>query len=1111
MSDLPLWCQLIYDDLANTRYKSIDPKRRHYDHHAWKWKYRSVFSYYRRDLRNFADYWMKQHTATQATGSDDEVAEWEQEHLLTEGQPKLSLFPANGKNIGQVIKTYHHAGLHRVFPIDIDCKDSPEVAAAMARDLCYFLDDIGTEYHLFFSGKKGYHVEIEVSQFTTVNAAFLSGDEWVLIPATKVAATRIASLAGVEIDTSVYRRHQKWRRCGCPREGGRHKIWLDDASTLRHWQKFPALSKDERAYNRRPPELGYNDTNDVLNRVWERSVELVQSEPPVRVFASGHLPKGRGGYIDYEDDSIRSLCAAVERQSRYVKPMGTYKMVQCPAPGHRDRDPSAILNQNGVVTCLKCGKFSPGQVAGFVGISLTVEGTQKPPQEELDGGLERPPDKEWNAMSLRQRTRWYEVYKKTKVDSDPSDIDEMRSELGEALDDVIANGDSAFVRASVGLGKSHSTRVKIVEQGLNVLWLAPTHELLEEAAEHFQKLGSTGHRHLKKFDDVAPKCHDVPMSTGSYMDGDDKRRLLGERTSTPSRADEIEFRQGEMGLTRGSVCGTCPRNHRSESYDPNHPLGRCPFIEHVEQFFDDDGEPTLLDIFTGAGNQKIYLMPTAHVGLSTLDKVMDNVDLVVIDEAAHDWISPVTSFEKSELQRLVTPEFMDIEVWQHPHTNEIFTFRDLWNAIWKKGTWSVFQLFKQSFTDVLDMVPAQQMGPDDGIVFDDGLDLAIEMAGGGPSAYIGLEADSSYPAVVRFLRMLKQGQIISMEPTVDHNGNEHLIVVESRDMSWADETPVLVLDATATPHDGRRYQLAFDRRFRDLKFIAENEATEVVQDPEKRWSRSKVDDCLTDPETSDKPVQDLLDYVSKLDGFIGVVSWKDNPIVDKMIVEGVTSPELVAHYGALRGLDRLAGVDHLLVLSDPTVNELALKMEWCRRGGSMHDYRDHIEYTEGYRSSTYILDYPVPRGITYEGEQVIEHVVEDEVVQAIGRARGLSNDCQIHVLCAYEGRMEEFPYRVECGMVRKGSADRKLQKTANMDRVWYEALHTFKSKKAIARDSNVSYSTVKKTLDGFDLDPFRTRHAKRLYEQLGSWKKVADKMDTSPRTLRSKRKKYGDD
>ena len=107
--------------------------------------------------------------------------------------------------------------------------------------------------------------------------------------------------------------------------------------------------------------------------------------------------------------------------------------------------------------------------------------------------------------------------------------------------------------------------------------------------------------------------------------------------------------------------------------------------------------------------------------------------------------------------------------------------------------------------------------------------------------------------------------------------------------------------------------------------------------------------------------------------------------------------------------------------------------------------------------------------------------------------------------------MEEFPYRVECGMVRKGSADRKLQKTANMDRVWYEALHTFKSKKAIARDSNVSYSTVKKTLDGFDLDPFRTRHAKRLYEQLGSWKKVADKMDTSPRTLRSKRKKYGDD
>lgn len=1103
---------LFYDRKAHTTYQMM-PEEHHHSREKppSDWPYRSICTYRVQDIRAHVRYWSGKYQDAKKNllvGGSNAPANEVEKNLLAGGLPKMSVYPQDGKKVGG-IRTTDRVSFGVVFPIDIDADDL-RVASRMARNLCQLLDDFEAPYDLFFSGRKGFHIEI-VATAVDPTLKTLGYSAETVFDTARIFVSRLASIADATVDTSIYTRHGKWRRCGCPRRDddgnltGKHKIYLKSPSDLKYFDYMEAASTKKAFIQRRPPQRGAGDVqeNKTLRKMWRNAYESAKSKPPVRVFSTGgKYFSGTGSKPKFVDSDVEGVRQEVlSRSGRDATNMGKYHMVKCPHPDHGDRDPSAMLNQDGSVWCTACHEyFSVAKIASWFGKTLRTK-----EEEEVDLEADKP---DLDEMTVEQRLEWYERKKIRDIPVDDlTDVEGVKAALKERLEEVLDEGKSAVVRSSVGMGKSSTTRELLMDLGLSSLWMAPTHNLLREAGADFDKLG--GHRHLRKFSDVAPGCEELEMPLDhSLMDPDDRRKHLRDSSLNPSRADEIRFRQQVAGISRGSVCGTCPRNPRSSSFDNHHPMGTCPFIEHVEEFFDTenagDDEATIIDLLDDEEEAPTqWLMPSAHIGLSGVEKVIDDVDVVVIDESAMDHIYQVDLFDMADLRILGSDRFADIEI-NNPSGD--YSYR--WGYIWKRltrsidGSIQILRLLKCSLPDFAGMEGVDELGGEDGIIYEDGLDKAIRKAAkAGEGYHIGLETDDSHAEAIKLLRGLKKGKYNKIKPIYDHEGKLYLVCVERRDLEWAEDTPVVILDATATAEETRTYSLLFDRRFEDLRFVAQNPDTKVIHDPVRSWSRDKCRKYLYDDETDPKPVRDLLNYIRDLEGEVGIISWKDNPVVTEVLIPSdLISPELYCHYGALRGIDRMAGVDHLVILGDPSVNELAFKQEYIRRCGDREGYGDSVVFSSGYKASHYLLHYPIVHGRDRTGRKIHRKVVLKEIQQGIGRARGLWHDVKIHAFCSPDAHMLEFDYEVVPGNVSPA---------ASVDKMWNLALHTYKSKKAIHEESGLSYEFVKNRLGDVPLEKIRISYAQRLYEELGSWSKVAKRMGTTRQTLLNKRKKHG--
>ena len=544
-------------------------------------------------------------------------------------------------------------------------------------------------------------------------------------------------------------------------------------------------------------------------------------------------------------------------------------------------------------------------------------------------------------------------------------------------------------------------------------------------------------------------------------------------------------------MPRGPVCGGCPRNPRGNSYDSGHPLGACPAIKHHDEVMNgtvgDEGY-NILDHLSGAVPH--VLLPTAHIGLTALERAVADRDVVVIDERAVDWIWETHTFPVSELEVLLSDKFSDVQV--KVNEKERFSFKDImWDLI-NNATchWTL-----TTMQDAAGLV--------DDVIMDGALDKAIRAYGGKHIGFADDEynGDDTKECATRLLNLLRKGSCTKARLYRDgQSGKEHLLIKSVRDVSSLDGVPVLILDASADKVDHDVYEVIFNREFEFVQITGVNEDTIIKQDPEKGWARQRCRGYASDDES--KVIDEMIEFVGGLSGIVGVVSWKDNPVVAELVNAGVVDRSKCLHYGALRGRDNLSDVHHLVMIGGPSPNAVAFHLESMRYDLDHHGDRAIPHFERGYMTDHYKITYPLVHGHTIQSKYVMKKVIYDELYQAIGRSRGLDRPVEIHAFVPHDCKIPEFDYEVVAGRCRTKGDYRRM---------WDMVALTFKSKKEIAKASRVPYETVKKMLRNVDLDKIRMSQAYFMHDYLNmSWGDVAREMGISRMTLSRKRQQHNE-
>lgn len=987
-----------------------------------------------------------------------EIAGWDAPNKLAGGQPSLAGMPARVPYSAPVL------------PIDIDAPTLMH-AAADAHHICVFLESVGAPYHLFYSGKKGFHIEIPdiaIGILPALNLAELAED----------FVRRIIDATGVDsIDGGIYTRHHKYRVTNCPREGGTRKIWLPDRKFLRAYARLEEFSR-HGGPREIPPYWGRGiKPSPVLVDMWEAATQYINGLPPVTVL-SGARRGANKAFFDEGD--IRVLVERLRAADGVSEAPDSKAAIRCPNPAHNDRTPSAVSWPNGWVFCSSCGEnFSPSKVGSWIGV----------------------------------RVRQEEVKEEVKDDADvPTEtLEEARARVSREIYDAVGKGESFVARVQVGVGKSTAIRSALRDLGKSALYMAPTHEMLAEAVDHLAG------PHLRPYWELEPRYMDLPFPQEESLITPAVRR---ERGLCPaynpdtgvyqplSFFDEAEYRVQALGRSKMEVLVQAPFHPLNPDRDPT--LEACRYMAVLQEIIDggDDVPVTgIMGIPTGASQRVMHTAyaASAHIGLSSMAKMAAGRDLVIIDEDPIAWMAPTEAFAVADLTCLLSEDVCggrevvvaDYGGHRPPETIPLREYFDCLLAtgkaprdrVWVAGAGREGLLSREEWKDL-------DMDLDAGRITTGGRRPDLSE---GP-AFIGLNLPTVHEAATRFVALMAGGRVTRTQRYVDHAGRAYLIVSTMRDLSALKTLPVAVLDASADHLTCRALELALDRPLRVIESHAHNPGTKVLHDPERGWSRAAaaryMGEVAEGGEGASQEIAALTAYVKGLTGVVGCISQKNNAVISHLIKGGLLDPRYAGHYGALRGLNRLEGVDHLILLGDPAVADLAYAMEACRWAV---DVSECITYGVGYEGHEYRLNYPRVRPVagSAAGGFIYKRLIIDELYQAMGRARGLGHDVTIHALCAPDVKCSDYTYELVAGDMRAYGP--KIDRV----RLWDLLLRSFLPATKIARETGLGLDRVR-ALMGPDIDAARLAFMTRLLDDGMTQTEVARVMMTSRRNVSQK-------
>lgn len=973
--------------------------------------------------------------------------------------------------------------------IDIDTQTLVE-AAVHTKKLIKFLQTIGAPFDLFFSGSKGFHIELD-SQLIGSPRSFSLHKEH------KNLVKKLASMAGVPfgrhskdgggIDAATFNRNQKWRMTRCPRESGTQKMWIPATTeydslyvlkvldTLEGLERMVEISKEE-VFWPYPPERKLQP-NPVLVSLYREAVESVEQLPPYTLLKNG---KQADPESKYDPKSIEDLVTRASQDASGEDETGW--PVKCLF--HDDATPSAKLWKNGWLWCSTCARNHPPEM---VAKALNLDPSKLIAAKEpiVSSPAQRIPTVDEAREQMQKKI-------KAAVDT--------------ALQDPRYLG---VVNAPVGLGKSTYTRALLRDLEIPFLYLTPTHALAQEAHEHVSG-GIIG-----KIEEIEPRCMDTEMDGYRELPIEIDPKTGAKLNEKISRYEEIQYRISYGGY-RASVCATCPLNPHSKSYDKSQTP--CEFQVRLKTVLEGkSGMTTISHPFMPDREEEsrgnAYLVQS-YLGTETLEKALEGREILVIDEGCLDKLIPVETFDLRDLEGIETVFPKNSEEYRALsdisqgrlsalHSSEAGTWGE--NAEWMSRIDKNTKIYS-------------------------GLRTALQKVWSNEEVeeghkYIGLEIDNLNTIQTRFLRLLAQDIYLNFR-LVSHGNRKTLLVRGVLDIRKLN-VPVLILDASATEVEVSYYGHLFDREPDFIKIQAQNLGTRIIQDPSRTWSISRqraymglsergveegsfdsLDPAVSSSTASepDAKYADLVQMIraAKHDGEVGIITSKSSPIAEQLIEDGLIEYRHWAWYSALRGSNRLARCKTLFIIGDPSPNDIAYDIEGFRltagqwsgvaRGSAGH-YA--IDFDRGYQTEHYRLNYSSVRPTeSFQGKLVYRRVILDELYQAVGRIRGMNHDVQIVALCSPDVYTSDHSYEVRTVIEGRGASYSEIQDPHLMMRLLHE---TFLSHVKIARLLGCSESVVRKIYnrDRAIHDQIRLEYMNQLFDSGLNQKEVAKKMGCS--------------
>lgn len=336
-----------------------------------------------------------------------------------------------------------------------------------------------------------------------------------------------------------------------------------------------------------------------------------------------------------------------------------------------------------------------------------------------------------------------------------------------------------------------------------------------------------------------------------------------------------------------------------------------------------------------------------------------------------------------------------------------------------------------------------------------------------------------------------------------------------------------------------------------------NKDTTVIHDPSAMFSRQgkvrfikRFDDERDDDGGCDRltPLIELVDHlVDDADGEdnIGVISHKQSPqdefFIDRLFDEcasDLNADDHFMYFGNLRGKDRFKGVEHLVIIGDPGLPTPAFRAEMMRWRGKPEkpflreegepEAPNIIDEECGYTpfDGRYSLHYPAispdtDREREVHGHSLVRHVwdrlLQRELYQAVGRARGIEHDCKVWLFSAtHPGSLvkTQFTHEIDKRLLTSKKSQAKHVEVIDMDdyrEAFQRANMTMDTYEDIAEDTDLRAETVSNMTKANSKRARRREFAWWLIEKEGlTQKKVAKKLQRSARQVRRWLKQVND-
>lgn len=982
-------------------------------------------------------------------------------------------------------KDRHHAP---VVPIDVDY-DSLLFAANKTKRFCEWLDDKGVPFYLWFSGGKGYHIEIHQMTIGYRPHTELPGRmRWFV----RELVDRYEEETGQSIawDDSIYSRNSKIRLPNCARtfDGKiRRKVWLNVRSIGASWDDalVPTYQWGKVQSRRKMPVPTYNPREDFPDVSDPRNAfvaELWDEWEPRRDLVEVHHNSG-GEHRTYGniDDVIREIES--ESMSERVTDADGTEMIRCrcPNPHHDDWNPSAaVWVESGTGHCFKCGSMSPAEVASYVDVEL----------EEVD----------------------------EEEEDDHTELAEARKELAEGMSRAMDEGGVHLFTVPVGVGKSYTAR-RAAENNDKWLYMVDDHELGREVQEDLR-----GSIHLRSPWMDESRCISEPMD---------------DRGEMPTRKDEIQHRL-DRGEPASSVCATCPLNPDSDAFDPSREP--CKWREKRDRLEGQDDHGVVAKAylrFPTALREKMRtrkgmivdedpmddLIPVYNFRLDDLRPLLE-VDRKVplndgavrterMDEAEPtDDTTTVNMPERRAKNSSGMPlHYVNTTVPLPGHRTQSIKLGSLVRPILEDGVLPTHQHVTDETGSVLGQTFRTEEYTEDDPVGWRPTETVMDYVDA--EGFVGLEEMEILDECTRFLNVLLSKSLMEATITKDSDGIERLLLKGYNDLEEFDN--VILLDASVGEVGKEVYRGIFDDlKIHEIECV--NKDTQVVHDPSSTWSRSAKE---RQKQRHDSGGEEF-DRFQRLKTFVrrqtreygkenvGIISHKECPVIGRLMDALALPDDAYMWYGNLKGKDRFKPKECLIVVGDPSVNGFAYELEKFRWGMNGH-VSNITTFGSPWTSpdGSYTLRYDTVHPLTTPNqgldfpEWIYKKIIRDPIYQAIGRIRGIEHDSTVYYFGSpWPGQhtVDQFDYIVDPDLLHD---NHQVYDPVDLRTAEIMVNQSMMSLSEISRQTGLSRGFLRSMKNDAQRDR-KSEIIEWLYKDEGmTQKEVAEELDVSPRTVRN--------